>query len=546
MAKSIQSDRRNLSKTQNTQKTRKTQKTKSRKRRRGPQTLSKPGGGVGPRVKRVGGERFAIVCVDPAKRRSEWMMADFFGNVLVEPQTLEHQSGHFQRAALMVRRAGEQHGIEDLIVAVERTGRYFVPPMRAFQQAGFETRIVHPFATKQYRRPADPGNKTDANDLAAMHRAAVAGFGLVEEQLDEGHRGLRLWVRHRRDLVQKAGALACQIRDHLHPAMPGYDGLFADFFGHRAARAVARWCASPQQVRELGAKALEARLRAAEIPFQKRTIDKILAWAREAAGQPAAPDADVHHALWTEFDDMHADARRRIVEAERHSAGLLAATPYIRLLMIPGIGVVSAADFAGEMGPIANYAGANNITGRAGLYPSRYQSDQTDRADGPLVRNANRRLRATLMRIADNLVRCNRYYRGQAERDRARGDRELEIRVRVAKRFSRLAFACVAGDRPLRHSACAAPDSILQKLRAFHHEHRTPPAEALADLETAAAQLLPATRRHEADVAAAAVLKQEANRRRAPSQLGELLPALLAKLGGAAEKPIQSHGTGPG
>ncbi len=57
------------------------------------QSLQKPNGVVGPRVQKVGGERFAIVCVDPAKHRSEWMMADYFGNLLIEPQTLQHQSG---------------------------------------------------------------------------------------------------------------------------------------------------------------------------------------------------------------------------------------------------------------------------------------------------------------------------------------------------------------------------------------------------------------------------------------------------------------------
>ena len=56
------------------------------------QSAQKPSGVIGPRVKEVGGQRFAIVCVDPANHRSEWMMADYFGNVLTEPQTLEHQA----------------------------------------------------------------------------------------------------------------------------------------------------------------------------------------------------------------------------------------------------------------------------------------------------------------------------------------------------------------------------------------------------------------------------------------------------------------------
>ena len=151
---------------------------------RNQQTLQKPNGVIGPRVKKVGGERFAIVCVDPAKHRSEWMMADYFGNLLIEPQTVEHRGVCFRSAIELVRQTQQQHNIQDMIVVVERTGNYHLPPKRAFARAGFETRVVHPFATKQYRMPADPGNKTDGNDLKAQHRAAVAGFGLSEGGLD--------------------------------------------------------------------------------------------------------------------------------------------------------------------------------------------------------------------------------------------------------------------------------------------------------------------------------------------------------------------------
>ena len=56
---------------------------------RGRFSVQKPNGIIGPRVQKVGGERFAIVCVDPAKHCSEWMMADYFGNLLIKPQTLQ-------------------------------------------------------------------------------------------------------------------------------------------------------------------------------------------------------------------------------------------------------------------------------------------------------------------------------------------------------------------------------------------------------------------------------------------------------------------------
>jgi transposase len=56
----------------------------------------------------------------------------------------------------------------------------------------------------------------------------------------------------------------------------------------------------------------------------------------------------------------------------------LVQTPYVRLMAIPGINVVSAAELAGEMGPITGYPHANAITGRCGLYAIKRSAVRTD------------------------------------------------------------------------------------------------------------------------------------------------------------------------
>ena len=514
---------------------RRTSKSKAKTRRRGKQSLQKPRGVIGPRVKKVGGERFAIVCVDPAKNRSEWMMADYFGNLLIQPQTVEHHRG-FPAAVELIQQAREQHGIEDLIVVVERTGNYYLTPKRAFARAGLETRVLHPFVTKQYRAAANPGNKTDETDLHAQHRAAVAGFGLCEYELEPPYRALQLRARHRRNLVEKSSALACQIREHLHMALPGFGSLFDHLLGHQSAMAMARRCDSAATVLEIGHDGLARHLRENKVRFQARTIDKVLAWASQAV-RNVVQDAPLHHALWTDLEALYQQFRQRISALERDLAGDLAATFYVRLMAIPGINVVSAAELAGEMGPIAHYANANAITGRSGIYPSRSQSDQTDNNRGPIIRHSNRRLRAALMRIADNLVcHCN-YYRARADVDRANRIHETAIRIKVTKKFTRLVFACVAGDEPLRHPCFQKPDSILEKLRAFHHEHQTPVDRILSDLKITVEQLPGNTRSHEAE-AVAAVLEKRTKCRRGAAAIGELLPAVLARL---KIKPTQEN-----
>lgn len=170
------------------------------------------------------------MCIDPAKLRSEWMMADYFGNLLIEPQTVEHQAAFFELAVEQIRQVQEQHTIQDTIVTVERTGSYYLALKRALARAGFETRVVHPFTTKQYRMV----------DLYAQHRAAIAGLGLCEFELKSPYRELQLRARHRRNLVEKAASIARQTREHLHLSMPGYATLFDRLFLNKSVLAIDR------------------------------------------------------------------------------------------------------------------------------------------------------------------------------------------------------------------------------------------------------------------------------------------------------------------
>ena len=134
------------------------------------------------------------------------------------------------------------------------------------------------------------------------------------------------------------------------------------------------------------------------------------------------------------------------------------------------------------------------------------------------------------MRIADSLVCHCGYYRGIADIDSASGMDVRKSRVKTASKFTRVAFRCVGDDEPMKHPAFQQPNSIIEKLREFHRVHQTPIDRTLADLETAVEQLPYKTRHHEAEVVAE-VLRQNAKRKRGTPSIGELLPAVLARLG---------------
>src|SRR5436309_1449786 len=101
--------------------------------------LQKPRGLVHPRVQAAGGPQFfGIVSVDCAKARSKFMLADFYGTVLIQPTEIAHNRVEFELAVRQVREALVKHGLKDCLVAVERTGRYHHPIKNAFRAAGFE------------------------------------------------------------------------------------------------------------------------------------------------------------------------------------------------------------------------------------------------------------------------------------------------------------------------------------------------------------------------------------------------------------------------
>jgi transposase len=493
--------------------------------------LGKPNGIIQPRVQAARPERFGIVAVDCAKARSKWMLCDFYGRVLIPPTTVEHGRAELALATVQLREACQRHGLVDHLVAVEMTGTYHRPVQRAFRQAGSETRLVHPFASRHYRLPASADTKTDDKDLEAIFRAAVNGFGLLEPPADETYQRLQLLVRHRRDLVEKRAKLQCQIRELLERCLPGYAALFPedDLWKRPVAMFVARRGQSAAAIGAAGVKGVTRWLCEAKLRFHARTVDKIVTWSgNAAAADPLAP----HLApIWNNLYDDWQQKTAIITRLERQLAEILVKTPYLLLLSHPGINVLSAADLAAESGPIEHYAHAKALTGRAGLFPSRYQSDEVDRADGPLAQLRNARLRAAWLRVADNLIKCNAHFHGKFEYWKQRGVDARDIRCRVANRIVRTVFQMVSGRRLYQHPSRLDRQYVLDKLLTFHQEHESPPAEILRDLPAAAAQI---PKHEQAAEAAPLVLRYQKchKSRRAGSQsLSTILLAVLAQYG---------------
>jgi transposase len=507
-----------------------------RSRRSSKRFIGKPSGQIQERVQAVGPEHFGIVAVDCAKRRSKWMLCDFYGKVLVEPKTVEHTAGGLRAMTEFVTEVCRSEGLTDTIVAVEMTGIYHKPVYRAFRKAKFDTRIVHPFASNHYRRPLHPDQKTDDKDLEAIFQAAAKGYGLAKPLVGEVYRSLQALSRHRQNLVRQRARLMVQMRRFLHQTMPGFADLFDEdrLFSKSIALPVALEFPSADAVRRAGMHGIASHLNKRGVVFHKQSVERIIAWAN-AAAEPSEL-ATMHTQQWRQLNDLRSLCTAHIEVAEREMAGFLVQTPYILLLSVTGINVVSAARLAAEAGPIELYASARAINGRAGLFPSRYQSDEVDHADGRLVRQCNRKLRGAAMQMADNLIKCHPYYRGLSQLWKHQKVDPRDRRCRIANRAMRMVYQLVGG-RQLWRGKGVDREYVLAKLQEFHHDHHTPIEQSIRDLQEAFAWLpKPA---YAAEAQPIAELARKKNR--GPQQIGQLLIPLLLRLGISIEDLVESN-----
>jgi transposase len=500
-----------------------------------PRYIGKPAGIIQHRVQAVGPSKFGIISVDCAKQRSKWFLCNFFGKVIIEPTVVEHNAGALHNMASLAMAACREAGFVDSIAAVEMTGIYHRPVQNALRKAGFDTRLVHPYASKHYQQRIHPNDKNDDKDEEAIFLAAINGFGLATFPVDEAHASLQAVARHRRNLVKHRSSLQVQIRCLIHQCMPGFADQFQldKLFSGSVAMPIAKQFSSAQAIRQAGVDGMAKYLKLEKVRFQRPTLERIFAWARNAA-EPA----EMAHLLsvqWKQLARLRDLLTEQIAKTEGEMAKFLVKTPYVLLLSVTGINVVSAATFAGEAGPIEHYASDSALKGRAGLYPRRYQSDSVD-IQTSLARNCNRRLRSAALMIAENLIKCHSHYRGIAQVLKAQKVHPRDRKCRIANRAMRMIYQLVAGKK-VWHDRSVDREYILYKLREFHREHHTPATQVVEDLREAITWLPKSAYRSEAQP----LLELTRKRKQGVQPLGDLLLPLLIRLGVTAEKIVESE-----
>jgi transposase len=437
-------------------------------------------------IRQAGPEHVGVLLVDSGKRHFAVRLGNFLGDCLWEPEPVRCHRPGLESMMVEVEKQMARHGLVELVVGIERTGRWH-QPIKQLVEAKWPVKMISPFTTKRLRQPANPGVKTDPIDLTAMHRAMICGYGTDEAALPEPWLDLRLLSRARADLVSKRASLKTQCAGRMEALFPGYTDLFEDLWKTPTAAALIEAYCSPLKLLQAGTDRVMEKLSKAGVTCRRSTAERVRAWAAQAA--PADDGTAVNHDILRD----HLSLIRRLSELiDRYEVallGYLVQTPAVLLLSITGINVASASDYGGEMGPDEHYIGPKNVTGRAGLFPSRFQSDEADRPNGPVVAGRNARLREAILVIGHNLLSCNPYFSAWRQLPDHRNMSYKEARIATGSRFVRISFQMLRHRTVFNHPIAGRQDSVLCKLVAFARDKGVPADRICQLAEQALAQL---------------------------------------------------------
>ncbi len=136
-----------------------------------------------------------------------------------------------------------------------------------------------------------------------------------------------------------------------------------------------------------------------------------------------------------------------------------------------------------------------------------------------------------MLRVAENLIKCNSYYRGQSQLWKQRRVDSRDIHCRIANRATRPIFQIVSGRKLYRHPGQLDRGYVMDKLMTFLRDHHVPPHAIVAIMHQAAAQIPKQNRSEEAAPLLKTYERSRRSRRKGPQAIGDVLVEVLAQLG---------------
>ena len=372
-------------------------------------------------------------------------------------------------SALLGRLAELGVDCSDCIVAMESTGHYWIALWEFLSERGWPVAVVNPVLTDAYRK-MDSLRKTKTDKVDALVIAGFARFrGLGPTSVSpEVTDGVKQLTRYRAHLVKERTALknrATACADRVFPELAEVVGGMKS----ATARALLRDFGTPGRIAETDIRTLEKAVRTASRGrFGRAKAEEVKAAAKRSVGATFAAESvafelkslvDTVEYLDRQIDELEAEACREMDQEVR-----------ALLTSIPGIGDVSAATIAAEIGAPERFESPKKLVAYAGIDASASDSGDFESTENHMSKRGSSYLRYALMTAADRARVHDPYFGDYYDSMIARGKHHYVAVSGVARKLCGVILAVLRERRPYE------PRPSIQSQRALEERVQGQPS----------------------------------------------------------------------
>lgn len=369
---------------------------------------------------------------------------DDSGNPVCRPLQFRNCESGFERCVAWLE--GVAEGPEDVTVAMEATGHYWMACFSYLAAAGYTVVVINPVHVRAVRKLKSlSGVKNDRIDsLLIAETLRIGEYDPTRLATDEVQ-SLKALTRYRQGLAEQIAHTKTKVICLMDSYFPEYASLFSDMFGAASAALMSK-SPIPAEIARMKTPALAKLLSSASRGRHgQEKAEEVRQAAKGSVGihlgeQTAAFEIREYFALIGYLGEKLARADRQI------EAMLEAIAPLV--LTIPGVSVTLGAQIVAEIGDIGRFRSGASVVKYAGLNSGVSQSGKFEAKGSPITKTGSPYLRRAVWLAAESARKFDPKLKAFYEKKRSEGKGHRVAVTAVARKLCHVIYAVMRDQAP--------------------------------------------------------------------------------------------------
>lgn len=348
-----------------------------------------------------------IVGVDIAKETQWARFVNYRGLETGKTIKFHNNKYGFDTILASVKSICKNKGFDNVIVGMEPTGHYWKPLANYLIMHGIKVVMVNPYHTKRAKELDDNSQtKNDKKDALTIAKLVRDGRYYEVYMPQDIYAELRVLTNSRASVMKRRNALKNTITAVIDEYFPEIVTVFKEPLKGKTSMQILKSCPFPALILELGVDGVLAEIRKAVTKtVGRKKAEQLVETAKTSIGVSyGIASAKLKLELMIEELEL---LNRQLIKIEGAMDQALAVTGFKEIILsVPGIGVVTAASFLGEIGDPMRFESPRQISKMAG-YNLIEDSSGKSKSGTIISKRGRKNLRNILYQMAISMVLVN-------------------------------------------------------------------------------------------------------------------------------------------